>query len=131
MTALFVDFETRSTVDLKERGLDNYARDPSTDVWCMAYCVADGPVHVWTPDIRGSDAVLYVQTGSLVVAHNAAFELAIWNNVMVPRYGWPELKPEQCECTQAWPTQWPCPVRSNARRLRSASSSRRTWPGTG
>lgn len=101
MTLLHIDFETRSAADLKEVGLDNYARDPSTDVWCMAYCVADGPVHVWTPDIRGSDAVLYVQTGSLVVAHNAAFELAIWNNVMVPRYGWPELKPEQCECTQA------------------------------
>lgn len=101
MTVLHIDFETRSAADLKEVGLDNYARDPSTDVWCMAYCVADGPVHVWTPDIRGSDAVLYVQTGSLVVAHNAAFELAIWNNVMVPRYGWPELKPEQCECTQA------------------------------
>jgi len=36
-----------------------------------------------------------------VLAHNAPFELAIWNNIMVPRYGWPVLKPEQTYCTMA------------------------------
>lgn len=36
-----------------------------------------------------------------VYAHNAPFELAIWNSIMAPRYGWPELKPEQTFCTMA------------------------------
>jgi DNA polymerase len=104
MTILHIDFETRSAADLKEVGLDNYARDPSTDVWCMAYSLGDGPI--WLAMAGDgfnlmSSVAEYVRGGGTVVAHNAAFELEIWNNVMVPRYGWPELKPEQCECTQA------------------------------
>lgn len=34
-------------------------------------------------------------------AHNANFELAVWNNIMVPRYGWPRLDPERVICTMA------------------------------
>lgn len=106
MTTIFIDFETRSTVDLKERGLDNYARDPSTDVWCMAWAVDDEPTEIEIYDalpasVLGLAALDFVEKGATVVAHNAPFELAIWNNIMVPRYGWPELKPEQCVCTMA------------------------------
>ncbi|MGH8742937.1 MAG: hypothetical protein ACREUY_01515, partial [Burkholderiales bacterium] len=43
----------------------------------------------------------HIENGGRVVAHNAPFELAIWNSIMVPRYGWPELKPEQTYCTMA------------------------------
>ena len=39
--------------------------------------------------------------GATVIAHNAAFELAIWNRLMVPRYGWPRLDPRQVRCTMA------------------------------
>ena len=39
--------------------------------------------------------------GDIVCAHNTAFELAVWNEIMVPRYGWPVLKPEQTYCTMA------------------------------
>jgi DNA polymerase len=49
----------------------------------------------------GTIACRHVEAGGIVVAHNAAFELAIWNNVMVPRYGWPVLRPEQVRCTMA------------------------------
>lgn len=105
MTVLHIDFETRSAADLKEVGLDNYARDPSTDVWCMAYCMDDGPAHLWEPEdgrkYEINDALNRVMHGATVVTHNVAFELAIWNEIMVPRYGWPELKPEQCVCTMA------------------------------
>lgn len=113
MTILHIDFETRSAADLKEVGLDNYARDPSTDVWCMAWATGDDEVEL-TPGHKRGDGRLdpgrddslanvfaAVESGATVVAHNAAFELAIWNEIMVPRYGWPVLKPEQCECTQA------------------------------
>lgn len=106
-THLHIDFETRSAVDLKTAGLDVYARHPSTDVLCMAFAEGDGEVGLITQhrlhsaEVEGHPAMVRVQNGATVIAHNAAFELAIWNNVMVPRYGWPALKPEQCVCTMA------------------------------
>jgi len=35
------DFETRSEVELKDVGLDVYARHPSTDAWCLAWAIDD------------------------------------------------------------------------------------------
>lgn len=98
---LHIDFETRSELDLKERGLYNYARHPSTYVWCMGYAFDDEEPSIWTPDLPCPQWVAkHVTTGGAVFAHNAPFELAIWNNVLVP-LGWPELKPEQTYCTMA------------------------------
>lgn len=104
---LSIDFETRSTVDLKKAGLDVYARHETTDVWCMAWAFDGGPVPLWSrraPVLKGmgvSNVLDHVANGGPVCAHNAAFELAIWNHIMVPRYGWPVLKPEQVVCTMA------------------------------
>lgn len=104
MTTLHIDFETRSAADLKAVGIDNYSRHQTTDVWCMGYAFDDEPVWIVSDGkLAGQHAAIaiHVQDGGLVVAHNAAFELAIWNNVMVPRYGWPPLKAEQCRDTMA------------------------------
>jgi DNA polymerase len=99
---LHIDFETRSTVDLKAAGLHNYATDMSTDVWCMAYAFDDGPVELWAMnDPAPIDVLMHVQTGGLVFAHNAAFEFAIWNHVCTRLYDWPALKQEQMRCTAA------------------------------
>ena len=38
----FVDFETRSRVDLKRQGLDVYAHHPSTEIICMAWEIEGG-----------------------------------------------------------------------------------------
>jgi DNA polymerase len=98
MTALHIDFETRSTVDLKKTGVYVYAEDASTDVWCAAYAVGDEPVRLWTP----GDAIPYeLFFEGPVVAHNASFERAIFAGIMGPRYGWPIPKPEQWRCTMA------------------------------
>lgn len=44
----------------------------------------------------------HVQAGGRCLGHNiGSFEMLIWNNVMTLRYGWPELKIEQCEDTMA------------------------------
>lgn len=97
MTHLHIDFETRSTADLKEVGLDNYARDPSTEVWCMAYAFDDEPVELWTPGQPMPDRVLdHVAGDGIVVGHNVAFELAIWNAKFDQ-----SLLPEQCLCTMS------------------------------
>jgi DNA polymerase len=106
MTTLHIDFETYSAADLPACGLDNYASHPTTGVHCMAYCFDDGLVHLWTPSYGFANAVgpsplQHIAAGGTVVAHNAAFELAIWNKVCVPKYGWPELRPEQMRCTMA------------------------------
>lgn len=105
MTTLYIDFETRSTVDLKDAGLDNYARHPTTDVWCMAYALDDNAVRLLTAEQISQRGIVeqlaHVVQKSTVVAHNAAFELAIWNHVMALRYGWPVLKPKQVVCTMA------------------------------
>lgn len=109
MSVLHLDFETRSAVDLKSAGLDNYARDPSTDVWCVAYALDDDPVQLYYPAMKEDifyDIINHVRddgTGKpgIIVAHNAAFELAIWNGVLAGRYNWPILKPEQMRCTMA------------------------------
>jgi DNA polymerase len=102
------DFETRSELDLKEVGLDVYARHPSTDVWCFGWAVDDSEPHLWTPGCGALFTTNRIISGQwtlqdpfILAAHNAPFELAIWNHIMVPRYGWPVLRPEQTRCTMA------------------------------
>lgn len=104
MNHLHLDFETRSEVDLKLCGADVYARHPSTDVMCMAWAYDDNPVILWTPHAGGDSPKFLLNAmaaGTPVIAHNAPFELLIWNHVMVPRYGAPPLNPEQTLCTMA------------------------------
>lgn len=74
---------------------------------CAAFAFGDGPVFVWTPhdsernEAYELDIFAHVAAGGTVVAHNAAFEWAIWNYVCVPKYGWPPLRIEQMRCTMA------------------------------
>ena len=100
--ALHIDFETRSEIDLKKVGLWNYARHPSTDVWCMAFALDDMEPDLWK---MGTGVPVlpeeHVRAGLPVIAHNAQFELEIWNEIMVKRFGWPRLNPEQTFCTMA------------------------------
>jgi DNA polymerase len=87
---IWLDFETRSTCDLKSRGVYNYAQDLTTEVLCMSYAVDDGDVKTWTtgplPDF----------TGHRIMAHNAAFErLILWYVLQV------NIPLEQFYCTAA------------------------------
>lgn len=106
MDYLHCDFESRSTLDLKQVGLWNYARHASTDVWCVAWAIGDAEPQIVA--VAGADSPEcpaavrdHIHAGKPVVAHNAPFELAIWNGVMSARYGWPELKAEQTYCTMS------------------------------
>lgn len=100
---LYIDFETRSAASIKASGADVYARHASTDILCLGYAFNDEPVRLWTPK-NGEDltrVLCHVDIGGQVVAHNAAFELVVWEHVGVKKYGWPRLKPEQCIDTLA------------------------------
>lgn len=96
--SVFIDFETRSVADLKVVGLHNYARHPSTDIWCMSHALDDGPVTTWRP---GDPLPDWADGDCEIVAHNAPFEIAIWNAVLAPRYGAPKLSHERFLCTAA------------------------------
>ena len=99
---LHIDFETYSACELKSAGLDNYAKDPSTGVWCMAYAFDDETPLLWRPDSCDIERVRdHICSGEVVYAHNAPFELAIWNRVMAPKFNWPRLEPKQVRCTMA------------------------------
>lgn len=104
MAKLHVDFESQSKICLKSRGLGPYAEDESTDFTIMAWAFDDEPVEILH---RIFDTALperivnHVKNGGEIVAHNANFELNLWNKVCAPRYGWPMLSPSQMNCTMA------------------------------
>ena len=93
MTALWIDFETRSRVDLGSKGVYNYAQDASTDVLCMSYAFDDGEVVTWLPGQPLPDF-----TGCTIYAHNAAFERLIFWYVLQQNY---PLESFVCTATQA------------------------------
>lgn len=99
-----IDFETRSPQDLEDVGVDRYTRDPDAGVWCMAYSYGeDETVHLWHPGLGKNPGIFFPLgfEGGQVVAHNAQFELAVWNNIMVPKYRWPRLDPAKVLCTMS------------------------------
>jgi DNA polymerase len=99
---IFIDFETRSACDLKACGADVYGDHPTTTAWCLAWAIDEGPVEIWKHGEEPPFSLFnLILDGARVVAHNVAFELAVWNRAMSPRHGWPLLSVDQCECTQA------------------------------
>lgn len=99
---LSIDLETRSTVDLKRSGVYPYAEHPTTDVWCAAFALDDGPVQTWRADEPVPALIVeHVRTGGKIRAWNAQFERTLWRLVLTPRYGWPMPALEQFHCTAA------------------------------
>lgn len=110
-----IDYETRSTCSLRACGSWRYSIDPTTEVLCFAYRLPgwqEGRVELWHPAFStlglpetGFDQLLelfqWIDDGGLVEAHNVAFESAIWQNVSIPRYGWPTIRLEQYRCSAA------------------------------
>jgi DNA polymerase len=103
MPILFRDYETRSTQDIKRVGAWMYARHATTDVWCCAYAVDDGDIKLWVPgDPIPPEFIEAANNPEFVVsAFNAAFERAIEQHIMAPRYGWSLVPLERQRCSQA------------------------------
>jgi DNA polymerase len=99
-----IDFETRSKIDLKAAGQDRYAADPSTEIMCMAVKVDEQSSKIWIArkfmDKLGSaalaqlegrlltfpEALDLIMTADLIHAHNAGFELAIWEHQLFKKH---------------------------------------------
>jgi len=93
---LFIDYETRSTVELRRTGVYPYAAHRDTFIWCMAYAYGDGPVQQWIEgDIFPPDVARHITFGGEVWAWNAQFERVMWRDCARRVYGWPELPDAQ------------------------------------
>lgn len=98
-TPASIDFETRSEVDIKSAGARRYAQSPTTDVLCLAIKI--GPAEaIWAPGYPIPTLLAEaIERGEFLAAWHASFEIAIWQEIMVPRYGWPDLPVERFKCT--------------------------------
>ena len=97
MTALWIDFESRSRCDLRAKGVYNYVQDASTEVLCMSYAFDDEDVVTWTPADQLFPARVRNYTG-LIYSHNAAFERLIFWYVLQINF---KLEQFYCTATQA------------------------------
>lgn len=82
-------------------GTSVYSEHPSTEVLTMSYDLGDGSRN-WQPGALPPVALFaHIRGGGLVKAWNTRFEYLIWNNVCVPKYGWPPLPLNQLRDTMA------------------------------
>lgn len=111
-----IDYETRSACSLKKCGSWRYSIDPTTEILCLVFRLPDwvvGRTELWHPafphlglDERFPydeivDLVAWIQAGKPVEAHNSSFERCIWQNVIVPRFGWPPIPLSSWRCSAA------------------------------
>src|SRR5262249_12065315 len=103
MPVLHRDLETHSLVKLKNAGHWCYAAHPTTRVLCYAFAVDDAPVQLWVPGRKIPEEFAQAAHNPdwLVVAHNDAFESAIEELVLAPKFNWPLVPLVRHRCTQA------------------------------
>lgn len=110
MNKVYIDFETRSEIDIWKSGAYTYASHPSTKILCICYAVNDEPVKL----INQEEIVLGLIPEELkaiakdsdyyFAAHNAFFERMIWKFKlleyisMVPLNRWKCTVAKVCQC---------------------------------
>ncbi len=100
MKTLSIDFETRSRIDLKDRGLDVYSSDPSTEILCLSAGFTEDDVQVWRAQDVPQWVLDHAANSGVIAAWNAAFEWHIWNRVGT-KLGWPQITWEQMRDSMA------------------------------
>jgi len=97
MTLGFLDFESRSYVNLKTAGLDRYMTDAEPTI--ATWAIDNGPVHLWDmlyEPIPQSWVDFIFNPNIVFIAHNAAFDRAIMERRLL------HLTPEsRWHCTRA------------------------------
>jgi DNA polymerase bacteriophage-type len=112
MPDLFWDIEARSAASLPTCGAWRYAADPSTDVLCVCYTVNDGEIETWLPGQPVPAPFLAAAADPLAwrtIAHNAEFERAMLEHVLMPKHGFLPipLEAQYCSMTLALANAYP------------------------
>lgn len=95
-----LDYETRSTVDLKESGAYVYARHPSTSVLCACYSIDGGPILNWPAlyvEMPADLAAAFADPACEMHAWNSQFERLITKHVLGLH-----VALDRWRCTAAW-----------------------------
>jgi DNA polymerase len=104
MHTVVLDTETRSTVNLRDSGAHIYARHAATAPLCLVYTIDAAEPELWLPSDPAVPAIFAQIAANLddyeAVAHNAEFDRAIYEQVLVPRYGFPFLPLTVWHCSQ-------------------------------
>ena len=83
---IYIDFETRSEVDIIKSGAYRYATDPSTKALMLGYAIDDGPIQVWDiANFETCPAELHralFQEQQPISTFNATFERLIFTHVL-------------------------------------------------
>lgn len=96
-------------------GAAAYAEHPTTDLLTLSYALPQwwrdlqsrpdwrvAGKRRWRPGLPlPEDLFAYLAGGWPIESHNAMFERLIWQWVLVRRYGWPPLNPQQQRCSMA------------------------------
>lgn len=78
---LFIDFETRSEVDIKDVGAHRYCMDANTEMVLVSYAFDNGQVYV-CEDIPDKVLAAIEDENVLKVAHNAEFDMSVCKYVL-------------------------------------------------
>lgn len=103
ITDVFLDFETRSVVDIRSAGGEKYTRNIDR-LLCMAYRIGvDGETQLWKHgDPPPQDLFDVIEAGNCRLnAFNATFEEAVWRNHCVPVLGWIPVPSNIWHCSAA------------------------------
>ena len=105
MREVTCDFETASETDLKKAGAWVYSECPTTEILCLFVSYGDtAPVGYYGADLfyrPDHPLAKAIEAGDLFIAQGAGFEKAIWRNIMMLFYGWPNVPDRQWHCTQS------------------------------
>ena len=107
MEQCHLDFETQSEVSVRKVGAAAYAAHPSTRIMSLAFRLNHEPIlHLpmffSTSDQNFKTLLDFARDPSIrFVAHNAAFERAIWRYIMMMQLFMPDIPVHRWKCTAA------------------------------
>lgn len=84
-------------------GASVYTEHETAEILCLRYDIhGDHEPKLWRPGMPPpTDLLDYLANGGTIEAHNAMFERLVWENIAVPKYGWPPLNPYALRCSMA------------------------------
>lgn len=92
MTHYFMDYETKSGLDLPKVGKHRYLRDREADIIMMTWAEGQNPATLWLP---GMPVPFTLEAGDRVYAFNIGFDRDV-QNILGARYGLPRIEWDQC-----------------------------------